>query len=132
MRVIIAGSRTIDKIEHVYKAVKKSGLVIKEVVSGKARGADRLGETWAIQNDIPIKDFPANWDKEGAAAGPKRNIEMGKYADAAIIIWDGQSKGSKHMISVMDKLNKPYYVYLVLDDPEIKAHYKDLFKFLEK
>ena len=31
MKVIIAGSRTIDKIEHVYKAVQQSGFDITGV-----------------------------------------------------------------------------------------------------
>ena len=36
---------------------------------------------------------------------------MGEYADAAIIFWDGKSKGTAHMIKTMKRLKKPYYVF---------------------
>ena len=80
------------------------------MVSGTTRGADILGEKYAIQNFINIKKFPANWDKFGKRAGYIRNTEMGKYAGFAIIFWDGHSKGSKHMIDIMKKLQKPYKI----------------------
>lgn len=35
---------------------------------------------------------------------------MGDYADCAIIFWDGQSKGTQHMINYLNKLNKPYWL----------------------
>lgn len=44
MKVIIAGSRTLHSYDLVVRAVKDSGLQITEVVSGGARGVDRLGE----------------------------------------------------------------------------------------
>ena len=47
----------------------------------------------------------------GKSAGFIRNADMGAYADAAIIFWDGESKGTKHMIQTMKKLDKPYYIF---------------------
>ena len=81
----------------------KSDLVdweITEVVSGKARGVDTLGEWWAKsgEKDIPIQSFPADWKKFKKAAGYIRNAEMAKYADALIAIWDGESRGTFNMI----------------------------------
>jgi hypothetical protein len=32
------------------------------------------------------------------SAGLKRNIEMAAFADILIAFWDGESKGTKHMI----------------------------------
>lgn len=113
MKVIIAGSRSCQNVEDVYQAILYSLYDISEVVSGTCRGADRLGEAAAIELNIPIKRFPADWDKFGKSAGYIRNGEMAKYADAAIIIWDGKSKGSEHMIELMAKIKKPYYVYLI-------------------
>lgn len=110
MKVVIAGSRDIVDRLGLVKAIKQSGFDITEVVSGKARGVDTMGETWAVANDIPIKQFPADWSKHGNAAGPIRNSMMAEYADAAIIIWDGKSAGTLNMIKNMHMLDKPYFI----------------------
>jgi hypothetical protein len=71
---------------------------VTEVVSGTALGADKAGERWAKENNIPIKKFYPNW-KAGKSAGVKRNIEMGRYADAAVVFIRDKSKGSTHMVN---------------------------------
>jgi hypothetical protein len=67
---------------------------------------DQIGEDWAREHNIPVKQFLAQWNIHGKSAGPIRNKEMAEYADALIAFWDGQSKGTKNMIEQMDKLNK--------------------------
>lgn len=121
MKVIIAGTRYKDKEEKVVfddynlvvEAVKRSGFQITEVVSGCAIGADRLGERWAINNNVPIKEMPADWSRHGNAAGPMRNRAMAHYADAAIVVWDGKSPGSRNMVENMIRQKKPYYIALI-------------------
>lgn len=111
MKVIIAGSRhmPVSMYPLIQQAVDKSGFNITEVVCGCARGADTLGAKWAYEHKIPIKRFPAKWDELGKRAGPARNLEMGQYADAAIIfIWDG-SRGSADMERKMRTLKKPCF-----------------------
>lgn len=98
MRTIIAGSRGIDDYDLVVKAVKESGFNITEVVSGGAKGVDSLGEKWAAANGINVERFIPDWDSYGKRAGVIRNEEMGNYAESLIAIWDGKSKGTKHMI----------------------------------
>ena len=112
MKVIIAGSRKVDDYSLIIEAVKRSGYTITKVVSGCAIGIDRLGEKWAIANNIPIKEMPADWNRNGKAAGPMRNRDMAEYADAAIVVWDGKSPGSRNMIENMIRRKKPYYVAL--------------------
>ena len=92
-------------------AVDNTTWSISEVVSGTANGIDRRGEQWAAKNNIPIKQFPAEWDVYGKSAGYLRNYVMAQYADALIAIWDGKSKGTLNMINTMANLNKPIYVY---------------------
>lgn len=114
MRTIIAGSRDITDMRLLERAIRESGLVITEVVCGGARGVDQLGYEWAHHgNNIPVKLFPANWDKYGKGAGYRRNIEMAKYADALIAIWDGKSKGTKHMIDIAIEYKLKVIVYEV-------------------
>ena len=47
-----------------------------------------------------LQSHPADWDKYGKSAGYRRNKEMAEVADACICFWDGQSKGTKHMIDI--------------------------------
>ena len=114
MKVIIAGSRDIIDPGVIFPIIERSPFEIDEVVCGMARGVDRMGRRWAIENGIPIKEFPANWGEYGNAAGPIRNGEMADYADALIAIWDGQSRGTADMISRMKIAEKPVWVQEVL------------------
>ena len=38
---------------------------------------------------------------------------MAEYADAAIVVWDGESRGSRNMIDEMIKAKKPYYIHML-------------------
>lgn len=129
MKVIIAGPRTFCKLPRReskdYEAAKllydeeyslllgfiselngKYNVVIREVVSGAAEGADQAGERWAEDNRVPVKRFRANWVTHGKSAGIKRNLEMGLYADCAIVVIKDKSKGSTMMANYMRKLGK--------------------------
>lgn len=112
MKVIIAGSRNVKDYVLVQKTIEDSGWKdkITEVVSGCATGVDDLGERWARLNSIPIKEMPADWNTYGRSAGPQRNRAMAEYADGAIIIWDGQSRGTRNMIENMIRRKKPYHI----------------------
>lgn len=98
MKTIIAGSRTITNYAKLLQAIDELPWVITLVISGGAKGVDRLGETYAKENDLPLEIYPANWDKFGRKAGPIRNSEMADNAEALLALWDGESRGTKHMI----------------------------------
>ena len=100
MRTIIAGSRNRTTKYHLAEAVTSCGWMPTVVLSGTARGADQLGEEWAKLNGIPVERYPANWDLHGKSAGFKRNTEMAEKAEALIALWDGESRGTKHMIDI--------------------------------
>lgn len=110
MKVIVAGSRNVRDYKIVAETIARSGFQITEVVSGCAIGVDTLGEQWARANNIPIKEMPANWNQYGNSAGPIRNKQMALYADAAIVIWDGESRGTRNMIENMVRMKKPYFI----------------------
>jgi YspA, cpYpsA-related SLOG family len=113
MKVIIAGSRHIKDRLGLVRAIAQSRFDISEVVSGTATGVDQMGEAWALAHDVKVKQFPADWTKHGKAAGPIRNAEMADYADAAIILWDSQSRGTLNMIKNMHTRDKPYFIRMV-------------------
>jgi YspA, cpYpsA-related SLOG family len=106
MKLIVAGSRTFNDYKLLEKSIfdflselqDKSSEI--EIVSGEARGTDRLGELFALKHSLKCTHFPANWDAFGKSAGYKRNEQMAEYADACIVFWDGTSKGTQHMISI--------------------------------
>lgn len=118
MKVVIAGCRYSDVEAKIIfsdynlliDTIKKSGLDITEVVCGMAIGVDRMGEQWARRYNIPIKEMPADWNTYGKGAGPIRNRAMAEYADAAIILWDGKSEGTRNMINEMIRVKKPYHI----------------------
>lgn len=110
MRVIIAGSRFITDYNLVVKAVKESGFEITEVVCGAANGVDSLGERYAKENGIKLSYFYADWKGLGKRAGHARNVQMGNYGEALIAVWDGESKGTKHMINYAKKKKLLVYV----------------------
>jgi len=107
MKVIIAGSRnfedysllksTLDCMAEIYDDI--------EIISGGARGADRLGEQWARENSLKIHTFIPNWDGLGKSAGYRRNEDMAKFGDALVCFWDCQSRGTEHMINLAKKYN---------------------------
>jgi len=111
MKTIVAGSRYITDPAFVIDAVDKSDFEITEVVSGGQRGVDKLGEDYAEAAGLPLKVFEADWNKYGDSAGPIRNGQMAEYADAAIIVWDGKSRGSKDMMLKAYKNGLKVYVY---------------------
>lgn len=117
MKVIIAGSRTITDARLVEDAIRLSGFDITEVVCGCAEGVDKLGEAWAVYNQIPVARFPADWGKHGKAAGPIRNEQMAEYADALVCVWDGVSRGSLNMIRCAHRAGIPTYASVIRITP---------------
>lgn len=115
-KVIIAGTRTFDVYSLLCsfcdKCLSRKGQTHDIViVSGTARGADRLGERYAYDRGYGIKRFPADWRNNGKAAGIIRNTDMANYADALIAFWDGQSKGTLNMIETAKRKGLSVRIY---------------------
>lgn len=98
MKTIIAGGRDYAFKDADYAFVDEihKETPITEVVSGGALGADLSGETWAKRNGVPVKKFPADWERYGKGAGYIRNQHMADYADRLIIFPGG--KGTADMM----------------------------------
>lgn len=114
MKVIIAGSREITDYELLLQAITNANFDITSVVSGCARGVDRLGERFAKECGLPIHQFSADWNgPHKKAAGHVRNAEMAKFGDALIAIWDGSSPGTKNMIDIARKNYLKIYIEFI-------------------
>lgn len=106
MNILIAGSRDFnnyDLVESTLTAWAKNQSITNNditIISGGARGADKLGERFAKEYDLKLQIYPADWNQYGKSAGYKRNTQMAEVTDVAFIFWDGESKGTKHMIDL--------------------------------
>ncbi len=105
MKVILAGTRHFNNYELLKKRCDRilSNQSDIEIVSGGARGADRLGEIYANEMGYSITRFLAEWNVLGKKAGMVRNEQMAQYADALIAFWDGKSRGTYNMIDLAKK-----------------------------
>lgn len=106
-KVIIAGCRDFADYELLKKECdfclqnqKPEDIVI---VSGHASGADALGEHYALERDLQLETYTADWKAHGRAAGPIRNAQMASVAHALIAFWDGKSRETKNMIDTATK-----------------------------
>ena len=108
MRLLIAGGRSFKDYRLLCKVIKELNLDITEIVHGGANGADKLGELYATENNIPKVAFPADWDTHGKKAGYLRNLDMAAYLnpeeDMLLCFWDGISRGTKHMLYAAKRL----------------------------
>jgi len=114
MKLIVAGSRVLDDMLPIFSDPIVEWLdnnikpdTVECLVSGHAKGPDRIGEIWARKHSIQIVEFIPDWDKHGNKAGPLRNKLMGDYATHGVVFWDGVSRGSQHMHTYMLSLKKP-------------------------
>lgn len=119
MRVIIAGSRGFTELDYplVEEVCLTSGYWFTTILSGGAAGVDKLGEKFAQNIKAPVEVFLADWARYGRSAGPRRNEEMAKKAEALVAVWDGRSRGTAHMISTARARGLLVYVRVATPTP---------------
>jgi hypothetical protein len=86
MKILVCGSRDWDDptiictILDGFMASRENLTLNTEgeftIIQGGARGADAMAKEWALANGVQMVEFPAEWDKYGRGAGPKRNQQM--------------------------------------------------------
>lgn len=120
MKVAIVGDRNLfdynffkTKLEN---KIKEENLVIEEIVTGDARGADAFAIQYAKENNIPVKSFKANWFVLGKSAGPRRNMLIAEYADCMIAFFRQETIGTKNAMNWMNKAKKKVYGIYVIND----------------
>ena len=88
LRVLVCGGRDFSRSDawnwlerNAYDEIsRKTGLYqpfsISALIHGGARGADEGAADWGRSEDVPIREFKADWKKHGNSAGPIRNQLM--------------------------------------------------------
>ena len=91
--VLIAGCRSFEDysvakkyIDMCLKNIRKEYKII--IISGGAKGADKLGERYAHENRMKCIYYYPDWERYGKSAGPRRNSETVKIADYVVFFWD--------------------------------------------
>lgn len=72
---------------------------------------DTIGMYYGKVNNIPVKTMAVTKEEWAASkgAGMKRNIDMGNYADKAVVVIKDNSKGSTQMAQYMRSLGKEVF-----------------------
>ena len=117
MHILICGSRRFNDYEFFKEKIDRFIFCkkIDEIISGGATGADTLAERYAIENNIPVNVFVADWKGLGKKAGPIRNSQMLEYLletkgeHLVLAFVDSQCKGTWDMVNKAKKANVPVY-----------------------
>ena len=125
IRVVIAGGRDFDierNTRYLTLFVETMRLWLAQhrapitIGSGTARGADTAGIILAREKAFPLKKFPADWDRFGKSAGYRRNEQMAEWGTHLIAFWDGESRGTQHMIDLATRYGLDVTVVNYADD----------------
>lgn len=105
MKLVVAGGRDriLNKLGVEALNAIRTGFKITEIVSGCADGVDAQARIFAQINELPYKGFQADWSL-GPRAGPMRNLEMAKYADACVVFEGGRGTDNMYMHAVTQSL----------------------------
>ena len=114
--LLITGDRNYTDVETIRK-VFSTLPPDTTLIEGEARGADTLCRQEAQRLGMDFVAFPALWDTEGRAAGPRRNLRMLAHLQAQdgpkACIWFHkhieQSKGTAHMKESAYRAGVPTY-----------------------
>lgn len=103
MRVLVCGSRHFNDYPLLERTLDE--VHITELIEGEARGADTLSRQYAERHSIPVRKFPADWNKHGKAAGPIRNTQMLVEGQPELVIafMFKDSRGTKNMVEQAEK-----------------------------
>lgn len=114
-KLLIAGSRNLEpdfwQLDCLIHAMGLS-TELYSIISGMARGVDLIAATFAKARGIELIEKPADWSK-GKGAGFDRNEEMVQLCTHAIVIWDGNSNGTKDTIRRLHRHKKPYLLKVI-------------------
>ena len=89
-----------DRLDFYLRNKKHEDVVI---ISGGARGADKLAIQYANLRGLKCEIYYANWKQYGKRAGYLRNEKMAHVGHACVAFWDGKSRGTEMMIKLAKK-----------------------------
>lgn len=112
IRILVCGGRTFNNKKLCYSTLDtlclNRGFYIGDkdgnwlpraiIINGGAKGADHLSTEWAMTYDTGLKEYPADWDQHGKAAGPIRNQQMLDEGKPDIVVAFPGGRGTADMV----------------------------------
>lgn len=120
LRILVTGSRNWTDRVTIGNALQKAVLDLPwdgisehvTVVHGGARGADTYADVVARTFGFHVEVHPADWQREGKAAGPLRNARMVALgADVCLAFPLGIAAGTRHCMRLAEKAGIPVKIY---------------------
>lgn len=119
--IAVAGSRGYHDRQHVYRVLDSlsprptvlihgaCGLKYSRTgyIVGTMRGADGLAHDWARMRDVLTRFYPADWDRYGGPAGPRRNGMMLRLERPALLVAFPGGDGTQSAIDIAVQLDIP-------------------------
>lgn len=113
-RILVCGSRYWTDDNTIRKILKKYP-TSTTIIHGGCRGVDNIAGRIARELGMKVDVFPAQWNKYGRSAGPKRNEKMLKEGkpDLVLVFHEdiANSKGSWDMLNRVIKTGVPYKIF---------------------
>jgi hypothetical protein len=98
-RVLVCGGRNYDDWEPLFAVLDallgQNDLVI---IQGGAPGADGIARMWSRSRKCECLNFPADWRKQGRAAGPIRNHRMLAEGKPDLVLAAPGGRGTADMV----------------------------------
>lgn len=109
MKYAVIGSRGFEDWQFLCNIM--GGFTCSAIISGGAKGADRLAAKYAKLKNIPLVEFIPDWEAFGKSAGFIRNEKIISACDEVIAFWDGKSAGTGASIKLAKKQKKNVHIF---------------------
>lgn len=100
MRVLVCGGRNFNDALTLGSWLggihKDHGIDL--LIEGGAAGADYMARKFAEWVGIPVRTYPADWDRHGRAAGPIRNKQMLDEGKPDLVVAFPGGNGTQNMV----------------------------------
>lgn len=112
MKVGIVGSRNWTNYEmfKTYLTYYQSMFAFDMIISGGATGVDAMAYRYAIEKGITFVCHPPKPEDGFPAKFTRRNLRIVEQSEIVVAFPMGPSKGTRHSISLCQRLNKPVCV----------------------
>lgn len=138
-RIVVCGGRNYNDYpafrQRLEKFLRMLGGRHFVIITGLAAdGPDNMAMKWAVETGSPWYGKPADWsnlDKPGAViryryngepynvkAGFDRNLEMRDDCTHVLAFWDGESRGTEHMIKSAMTGENDIQVFVYMIEPD--------------
>jgi hypothetical protein len=115
VKLAVIGSRSFDDYDYFKSVIKQEfeEKPIEIIISSETEGTGKLGQRFAVENNIPKKVIYSEWAKYGNNASIMQIIDIVKTSDTVLAFWDGQNKETKQSIDQAIRFDKDIIVKLI-------------------